>query len=119
MILIVANNADLARIWARHMERQNKKVVIVSTQDDAFETLRDVTVEVVVLDLLLEDGSAMAVADFVNYRQPDARIVFVTKDSFFSDGSLFTHIPNMAAILQEKTRPQDLAEIVAYHGRAS
>ena len=75
--------------------------------------------EVIVLDLMLENGSAIAIADFASYRRPESRIVFVTNNTFFSDGSLFTHIPNTAAILQEKTPPTDLAAIVAYHGRAS
>lgn len=119
MILIVGNNPNLARIWARHLQRHGQDVTTVTSQDCAFDELRDSRFAVVVLDLLLKNGSAMAVADFANYRQPEARIVFVTKDSFFADGSLFTHIPNMAAILQEQTPPTDLAEIVAYHGRAN
>jgi len=80
--------------------------------------LRTASADVIVLDLLLAEGSAFAVADFASYRQPKAKIVFVTRSSFFSDGSLFSHIPNTAAVLQEQTPPTDLAAIVAYHGRA-
>jgi len=45
--------------------------------------------DVIVLDLALEEGSALAVADFASYRHPDARVIFVTNASFFSDGSIF------------------------------
>lgn len=117
MILIVASNASLSEIWARHLERQGQDVCIVHAQAEAIDFLREGQADVIVLDLMLEEGSAFAIADFANYRQPNARIVFVTRSTFFSDGSLFTHIPNTAAVLQEQTPPNDLAAIVAYHGR--
>ena len=119
MILIVASNPDLSRIWARHLERQNHAVIVVASQAEAVDVLCDQAPDVLVLDVMLEDGSAIATADFASYRRPDTRIVFVTRSTFFSDGSLFRHIPNTAAIIPEKTKPTDLAEIVAYHGRAS
>ncbi|MEM7719230.1 MAG: response regulator [Pseudomonadota bacterium] len=119
MILIVASNPELSKIWAKHLERQGYEVLVVSSQDAAIEFICDIEPEVLVLDVMLEDGSAIAIADFSSYRRPNTRIVFVTRSSFFSDGSLFQHIPNTAAIIPERTKPTDLAEIVAYHGRAS
>lgn len=119
MILIVGSNLDLSGIWARHLERQGQSVTLAASQDEAVAYLQESYAEVIVLDLMLEAGSAIAVADFASYRHPGARVVFVTPQSFFSDGSLFNHIPNAAAILPEQTSPTDLAEIVAYHGRAS
>ena len=119
MILIVASNAHLSRLWARHLERQGEDVRVIDTQNEAIDFLREDQADVIVLDLMLEEGSAFAIADFANYRQPEARIVFVTRSTFFSDGSLFTHIPNTAAVLQEKTPPNDLAAIVSYHGRTT
>ncbi len=119
MILIVASNPDLSKVWGRHLERQGQVVEILNSQDAAVDYLHEKTAEVIVLDLMLQEGSALAIADFASYRRPDSRIVFVTNNTFFSDGSLFTHIPNTAAILQEQTPPTDLAAIVAYHGRAS
>jgi DNA-binding NtrC family response regulator len=34
---------------------------------------------IVVLDLILDEGSAFAVADFMNYLQPDAQVIFCNK----------------------------------------
>ena len=118
MILIVAGNPELTQIWSRHLERQGLRVTMRGSQSEAVDWLHDHEAEVVLLDLMLEKGSAIAVADFVSYRHPQARVVFTTRDRFFSDGSLFNHIPNTAAILQQQTPPNDLAAIVAYHGRA-
>ena len=92
---------------------------MVNNQQDAVDYLRKHAPEVLVLDVMLENGSAIATADFASYRRPDTRIVFVTRNTFFADGSLFQHIPNTAAIIAEGTKPADFAEIVAYHGRAS
>ncbi len=118
VILIVAGKPELTAIWARHLERQGLDVTVRNGQSDAVEWLHDNKAEVVLLDLMLESGSAIAVADFVSYLHPETRVVFTTRDRFFSDGSIFNHIPNTAAVLQEQTPPNDLAEIVAYHGRA-
>lgn len=119
MILIVGSKPCLSSIWAAHLRRQGQNTMVLETQDEAVSYLRTASADVIVLDLMLEDGSAFAIADFASYRRPEAKIVFVTRSSFFSDGSLFTHIPNTAAVLQEQTPPTDLAAIVAYHGRAS
>ena len=119
MILIVASNPELSTLWARHLERQKHSVVVVTDQASAVDFLCEQAPDVLVLDVMLEDGSALAVADFASYKSPSTRIVFVTRNSFFSDGSLFQHNPNTAAIIPERTNPTDLAEIVAYHGRAS
>ncbi len=119
MILIVASNSELSQIWASHLERQGHGVHVVTSQEQAAEFLCSEEPDVLVLDVMLEDGSAIATADFASYRRPNTRIVFVTRSTFFADGSLFQHIPNTAAIIPERTNPNDLAEIVAYHGRAS
>ncbi|MCG6885062.1 MAG: response regulator [Silicimonas sp.] len=119
MILIVGSNPDLSSIWASHLERQQHDVHVVTNQKDCVDFLCEFEPEVVVLDVMLQDGSAIAIADFTSYRRPETRIVFVTRSTFFADGSLFQHIPNTAAIIPERTNPNDLAEIVAYHGRAS
>ncbi len=119
LILIVASNRVLSAIWARHLKRQDHEVHVVTSQDDSVAFLCEHEPDVIVLDVMLEDGSAIATADFASYRRPNTRIVFVTRSTFFADGSLFQHIPNTAAIIPERTNPSDLAEIVAYHGRAS
>ena len=66
---------------------------------------------IVMLDLILDQGSAFAVADFMNYRQPDAQVIFVTNTSFFSDGSIFQLFSNACAYVQSETAPDDLAAI--------
>lgn len=115
-VLIVEANPDLGVVWSRHMERLGCEVVLATSQALAIETMREHDVNVIILDLVLNDGSAFAVADFASYRHPDAKVIFVTNTTFFSDGSIFRHIPNACAFVQSQTPPEDLAALVEHYG---
>lgn len=117
-VLIVESDPGLATVWSRHLERQGAKVARARSQPDAIAELDEMDVDVIIMDLVLDHGSAFAVADFASYRQPGARIVFVTNTTFFSDGSIFRHIPNACAYLPSSTTPEDLAAVVDHYGEA-
>lgn len=114
-VLIVESRKELAQIWARHLERQGANVTITTTQNGAIQLLLEHAFEVIVLDLIIDEGGALAVSDFANFRQPNARIVFVTNTSFFSDGSIFRHSSNACAFLPSATAPKDLAVLVEHY----
>ena len=114
-VLIVESNPDLGLLWKRHLERQGATVTLVESQESAIHALYGSDFNIIVLDLVLEHGSALAVADFASYRRPDARVIFVTNTSFFSDGSIFSHSPNACAYVQSGTPPEDLAAMVEHY----
>ena len=115
-VLIAEGNPDLGWVWRRHLERQGCQVILTHSQRDAIASLRAHTVNIIVLDLVLEGGSAFAVADFASYRQPDAKVIFVTNTGFFSDGSLFQHMPNACAVMPLEMQPEDLSALVEHYG---
>ena len=115
-VLIVEENADLGRVWGRHLERLGYSVDLVCGQSDAIDTLRVVDVDIIVLNLVLKNGSALAIADFLSYRLPCAKIIFVTSSSFFSDGSIFQHVPNACAMMPSQVSPEDLGALVEHYG---
>ena len=117
-VLIVESCSQLAEVWARHLSSQGAEVYLVDSETAAIDWLRDQVVDVIVLDLVLDNGSAFAVADFASYSQPASRVIFVTNTSFFSDGSIFQHIPNACAFLPSATSPEDLAAVVDHYGVA-
>lgn len=118
-VLIVQPNSALADIWRRHLERQGALVDVATTQAEAIRVLQSQdAISVVILDVVLEAGSAFAVADMTSYRQPQAKVVFVTSTTFFSDGSIFRHIPNACAFVRAETPPEDLVAIVEHYGGA-
>lgn len=116
-ILIVENNPNLGSIWANHLRRLGMEVTLATSQDDAIDGLQKEAWDLVILNLVLKGGSAFAVADYASYRHPDIQVLFVTNTNFFSDGSIFQHIPNACGLLQTSTPPQDIAAIAEHHAR--
>jgi DNA-binding NtrC family response regulator len=117
-VLIVESEIGLANIWQRHLERMGMSVSRARGQSDAIGHLSEEMTDVIILDLMLAEGSALAVADYASYRLPEARVIFVTNTSFFSDGSIFSFAPNACAFVQSATPPEDLAAIVEHYGPA-
>lgn len=114
-VLIVESNPQLGCLWQRHLQRQGATVAVASCQDCAILELCKKSYDVIVLDLVLDEGSALAVADFASYRHPEARVIFVTNTTFFSDGSIFSHSANACAYVQSGTPPEDLAAMVEHY----
>lgn len=115
-VLIVKENPDIGLVWRSYLERHGCTVDLAESQSEAIQTLRDHVVDIIILDLVLEQGSAFAIADFSSYRQPSAKIIFVTSSNFFSDGSIFQHIPNACAMLPAEVSPEDLGALVEHYG---
>ncbi|OIP84959.1 MAG: hypothetical protein AUK37_05065 [Rhodobacterales bacterium CG2_30_65_12] len=117
-VLIVESAAELGALWAAALARQGiEAVVVVADEDAAIAHLHAHPADVIVADLDLPGAGAIAVADYAAYRHPEARVIFVTASSFFSDGSIFAHSPNACAFLPARTAPEDLAAVVEFHGR--
>ena len=114
-VLIVESRAELGSLWQRHLERQGMAVARAATQEAAIKYIALHQVDIIILDLVIEDGAALAVADYANYRQPEARVIFVTNTSFFSDGSIFAHSANARAFLPSSTPPEDLVAMVEHY----
>lgn len=117
-VLIVESKPELGALWQRHLERLGAKVTVAHSQEEAILALCGSDFSIIVLDLVLHEGSALAVADFASYRRPETRVIFVTNTSFFSDGSIFAHSPNACAYVQSATPPEDLAAMVEHYAAA-
>ncbi|PRY21154.1 response regulator receiver domain-containing protein [Aliiruegeria haliotis] len=115
-VLIVESDRNLGWVWKRHLERQDHDVTLVSGQREAIAALRNIDIDMIILDVVLGEGSALAVSDFASYRHPGAKVIFVTNTTFFSDGSIFQHAPNACAYVQTATPPEDLTVMVEHYG---
>lgn len=117
-VLIVETAPDLGRLWQRHLERQGMEVRLEHGQPGAAAALSAQRFDVIILNVILEEGSALAVADLASYRHPETQVIFVTNTSFFSDGSIFALNANARAFVQSDTPPDDLAAMVEHYGRS-
>ena len=115
-VLIVESNHALGSVWQRHFERLGIEVRCETGQSGAAQALGTQRFDVIVLDIVLSEGSALAIADLACYRHPETRVIFVTNTSFFSDGSIFSLSSNACAYLQSDTPPDDLAAMVEHYG---
>ncbi|MFO7770722.1 response regulator [Roseovarius gahaiensis] len=116
-VLIVESSPDLGHVWQRHLERQGITVRLEHGQSGAAAALSAQRFEVIILNLVLNEGSALAVADLASYRHPQTQVIFVTNTSFFSDGSVFALSANARAFVQSDTPPEDLVAMVEHYGR--
>ncbi len=113
-ILIVERQNDLSAIWQRHLERAGAVVRVAQDSERAIRVLNQDAIELLIVSLALADGTPMAIADYAAYRRPEAKVIFVTPSSFFSDGSIFQHVANAAMMLPEDTPPDDLLAVVEH-----
>lgn len=117
-VLIVESDAGRAEIWRRHLDRHGLNVSVSGSSDAAVALISAVSFDVIVLNLVLREGSALAVADYVQYRHPKTNVIFVTDTTFFSDGSIFAVTSNARAFIRTGTPPEDIAAMVEYYGAA-
>lgn len=116
-VLIVQDDAALSDRWALQLQQRGHVVDAVMDQDSAVALLHQRSYAVVIMDVVLQRGSAMAVADYASFRHPDAHVIFVTATSVFSDGSIFQHCANACAFVPSDTPPEDLAAMVEYYAQ--
>ena len=116
-VLVVESNLPLAELWQGHLERHGVQVTVALNYDQATERLRETDFNVLILDAALEEGDALSVADFASYRRPDCDVIFVSRNSFFSDGSIFKLCANARAHVSSATPPEDLATMVLHYGQ--
>lgn len=118
-VLIVESDPALGALWARHLQRHGMGVWLETTQSGAARALGVRRFDIIILDIVLDKGSALAISDLAGYRHPDTRVIFVTDSAFFSDGSIFAVSQNACAFLQSDTPPEDLTAMVEHYGRPS
>lgn len=116
-ILIVQDNEELGGIWQRFLEREGISVVLNTSQEQAIKTLRFEVFDALILELVLPDGGAIAIADFATYKSPDVPVIPVTSSSFFSDGSVFSIIPNARSLMRMPVEGKDLLAMLEHSKR--
>lgn len=118
-VLIVESRPELARTWQSHLAGEGRCVSVAATGEAAASRILSERFDVIIIDLVLAEGSAFAVADYAQYRWPDTSLIFVTDTAFFSDGSIFSLMPSARAFVACDTPPADLAAMVDHYGRAA
>lgn len=115
--MIVASHVERSLLWARHLERHGARVVRLDSQEAAIDALQEHPQDIVIIELCLHNGGALALSDFISYRRPEAKVIFISDGRFFSDGSIFAHCANACAFLPSATPPEDIAALAEHHAQ--
>ena len=63
------------------------------------------------------EGSALGVADFATYRNPEVPIIAVTARGFFSDSAIFNG-PERSQPVAQPARTEDMAALIQHYSAA-
>lgn len=114
-VLIAEINEVLANLWGNHLARAGLDVELAVTKSEATHALQFNKFDALVMNLNFPDKAILAISDLATYRNPDIAIVVVSNDTFFSDGSIFSLIPNARGFFNDSVDPNDLTEIVKFY----
>ncbi|WP_238366772.1 response regulator [Mesobacterium pallidum] len=115
-ILIVAGAAELGQLWQGHLKRRGAAVDVTGHVAAAAALIEHKGYHVVIIDIQTDDGEVLPLTDLIGFRWPETRVILVTRDGFFSDGSVFGLGANVHAMLSPHVPPDDLVALVEYHG---
>ena len=118
-VLIVESDQKLARVWQQYLEKTNADVTVLGTGAAAVERVGREKFDVILMDLVLEDRSAIAIGEVAALWQPDAQVIFVTDTPAFTDCTPVPPTGNAQALLETTTPPEELTAIVQYYGEIS
>lgn len=114
-VLIIESVLELARLWQAHIERMGFRVLLATSEGEALRILYNTKINLIIMDVALAEGYSLTVSDYAQYRHPTVPVLFVTRSTFFSDGSIFQHAANACAIVPSGTPPTDLAALVEHY----
>jgi len=112
---MVASDAALGELWQRYLARSGKTVTVVTSQQEAAACLGAQAYAMLILDLSLRRGSPLAVADYAGFRQPELKVLCVTRSALFSDGSIFRLAANACAMVQADVRLADIDAMIDHY----
>ncbi|WP_299813766.1 VpsR-related response regulator [uncultured Jannaschia sp.] len=101
-----------------NLAQEGVEMHFATSQHEAAIWLCENEPSVVLIDLSLEDGSPLAVANFCSYRRPEARVVLRGNGQLFSDGSIFSLIDNVHALVADHATENDLSALLSFHATA-
>jgi CheY-like chemotaxis protein len=118
-VLIVESTGVQAKRWSDYLGEICKELTSAKNRVEAVEALRVQRYNAIVLDLSLAEGTALSIADYAAYRQPWARVLFVTRDASYEGGWLFQNYANARGVTSATVPPQDLAAMVDYYAKCA
>jgi DNA-binding response OmpR family regulator len=114
-ILIVEANCDLGRIWQRHLQRFCFGVDRVTSSSQAIDRLQVAKYSVVIIGADDAVIGSISLTNVIGFRSPTSKVIFVSNDQFFSDGSIYQLLSNDCIHLPANAKPEDICAYVSHY----
>ncbi|MEL6467254.1 MAG: response regulator [Pseudomonadota bacterium] len=108
LVLVLEDDPGLQFTFSEALEDAGHDVHIASSNEQAMDTLRRCTPDVLLLDLMVAGGLSTDVANYAGYAAPKAQVIFVTGSGLFPKGELFEMSGNARMVLR---KPVDIREL--------
>lgn len=91
------------------LERAGHCVVRTTNMAHALAQFRNFEPDLLVMELMLDDQTALPLADYAAFARPSAEVVLIVRQGLFPNGELYQMATNLAWILRD---PQDTSAMV-------
>ena len=118
-ILLIETRDELATLWAGFISRRDHKVYVACSLVEAEERLDVQAFDMLIINSACFGQDACSIVEYAVFRNPRLSVIAVTSDAFFSDGSLFEHLPNLRSHLPKPVAIDDLSAVVDHYAVSS
>lgn len=114
LVLLLEDDPYLQFTFTEALRDAGHEVLVASDNDEAMSELRRSTPDVLVLDLMINDGFSTDVANYAVYSAPQAEVIFMTGSGLFPKGELFGMSRNARLVLRKPVKMDELTTMVAH-----
>lgn len=114
VILVLEDDSGLQFVLRETLTAAGHEVFVASDNETAMTILRRRTPDVLLLDLMIDDGLSTDVANYAVYSAPHAAVIFMTGSGMFPKGELFGMARNARWVLRKPVDPTELTTMIAH-----
>ena len=115
-VLVLEDDPILRSVWVDALEDEGCEVHEAAEADEAIALIARQRFDVLVLDLMLEEGTSESVSSYAKVVAPRAFVVLVTGSGLFPNGEHRHEMPGVDWILRKPVAIADLTAVVAHAG---
>jgi len=105
-------------IWSEVIESMGMTVHAVPTIQKAMSALMTQDFDMAVLDLIIGEGSALSMADYIGYACPKMPVLMITGSNYFAFGEIMESAPCVDWILRKPVALDDLRAMIEHARKA-
>ena len=117
-VLVLEDDPILRSVWADTLGDEGFEVHEAAEAAEAIALIARQRFEVLVLDLMLDEGTSESVSSYAKVVAPHAFVVLVTGSGLFPNGEHRHEMPGVDWLLRKPVAIADLAAVVAHAGSA-